>query len=296
MKFNPRPLGLIGGSVLLVGLVWVFCSRPGTQEVPVAQVGGERLFREDVEREVPRNLSKSITLDEKKNYTRRWVNTELLYLEARRRGLDKLPEIQRELKRVKRSLLANKLLEQTFPEKPVVSDSAVQAYYQANRGSFIRNRDEIHLVYLIFTSQKKATFAVAALKRGQKPKEVASDSSLRPVEMKDTGLIPRDQIPAVFAKKIRKVKKGRTVGPLKTAGGFVVIHVLDVQPAGSQRTLDEVRPKIEALLQQEKERDLYHRLLNELKRKQKVVVNLKALESASVDSSHRERKGKGFEK
>ena len=286
------PLFLLIG---LLGLGFFSCSGRKSNEVPVAQVGKEVLFRAEVEREVPPNLSKSITLDEKKNFTRRWVNTELLYLEAKRQGLDKLPEIQRELKRVERSLLANKLLEREFPRRPAVPDSQVEAYYKKNAASFVRNEDDVRLVYLIFSSKKSAKKALSALKKGKTAQQIAADSTFGSVELHDTGLVPRSQVPREFAAKIKKLKKGRLVGPLESNGEYLIIQLADVKAAGTRRTLAEVRPKILALLQQERERDLYHQLLNSLKSKQKVIMNLKALESDSTGSGSVERKGKSFE-
>ncbi len=276
---------LPGLLALLFALGMVSCSGDSTKKTPVAQVGKEVLYREDVDREVPPNLSKSITLDEKKNFTRRWVNTELLYLEARRRGLDKLPEIQAELKRVKRSLLANKLLEREFPQKPAIPDSAVEAYYRAHVGSFVRNQDEVRLIYLIFPSKEKAKKAAVALKKST-PQEIQADSSYGLVQNHDTGFIARNKVPRVFAEKIRRFKKGQVAGPFQSDGEFIVVYVADAQKAGSQRSLDEVRPKIVGLLQQEKERDLYHQLLNALKSKQRVIINLKALESRPAGSKN----------
>ncbi len=281
--------------IALVGIVFFSCSGRTSKDVPVAQVGKEVLFRSEVEREVPPNLSKSITLDEKKNFTRRWVNTELLYLEAKRQGLDRLPEIKRELKRVERSLLANKLLEREFPERPAIPDSQLKAYYQAHTASFVRNQDEVQLVYLIFSSRRKAQKALSALKKGKTPQQIAADSTFGCLKLHDPGLIPRGQVPRDFAGKIKNLKKGRSVGPVESNGEFILVQLADLRKAGTQRTLEEVRAKILALLQQEKERDLYHHLLNSLKNKQKVIVNLKALESDSTNSSTVERKGNRFE-
>ncbi|GBD94102.1 putative parvulin-type peptidyl-prolyl cis-trans isomerase precursor [bacterium BMS3Abin05] len=274
-----------------VTLLLIFFNCSGSHEnrskdMIVAQVGKSILWKSEIDRDVPRNLSRNINLDEKKNYVRRWINTELLSQEAERRGYDHLPGIRAELKRVDKSLLANKLLEKELPEKPVISEAEAKDYYAKNKRSFVRNKNEIRLAFILLTTRKEAGNLIKRLRKGESFRKIIQKGfpvRRDPTEW-DTGYIPETEVSADFAKAVKRVRIGGIVGPVKSDAGFYVLQVLDRKKAGTPRTYKEVHAKIFALLREEKMRELYHQYINSLKNKQKIIMNLKALESTQKDT------------
>ncbi|NOY76310.1 MAG: hypothetical protein GXO76_00435 [Calditrichaeota bacterium] len=276
--------------LVIAASFWVGCSSTNKQnkkDAVVARVGKSVLLASEINQEIPGALSKSIRLDEKKNYVRRWINTEVLYQEARKRGYDHLPDIQRELQSVKKALLANKLLEKEFPEKPVIPDSTIRGYYLRHKDSFVRNRNEIRLGIVLFQQKKGAKAFVNLLRSGKSfgqamkvtfPKKEQSQAW-------DTGYIPKTDIPSALSGVVKRTKIKGIVGPLKTADGYYVFQVLDRQKSGSYRSFEEVRAKIVALLQEEKIREIYHQYINSLKNQQNIVMNLNVLNETQSDST-----------
>lgn len=253
----------------------------------VAQVGKSVLLASEVNREVPSRLSKSIRLDEKKNYVRRWINNEVLYQEAEKRGYGNLPEIKRELQKVKKSLMANKLLEKEFPKKPEVPDSAIKKYYLKNKDSFIRNNNEVRFGFVFFQQKKNADAFAERLKRGTPFTEALKVAFPKPKQPQnwDSGYIPESKVPPFLSGVVKRTKTKGVVGPRKTEGGFYVLQILDRQKSGSYRSLEEVRPKIMSMLREEKIRQIYHRYINSLKDQRNIVMNLNALERTTSDST-----------
>ncbi len=253
----------------------------------VARVGKSVLLASEINLEVPGSLSKSIRLDEKKNYVRRWINTEVLYQEAQKRGYGHLPEIKRELQSVKKSLLANKLLQKEFPQKPEIPDSTIKKYYLKNKDSFIRNKNEVRFGLVLFQQKKNADAFARHLKKGTPFTEalkVAFPKTHQSQEW-DSGYISESEVPAFLSGIVKRTKIKGIVGPRKTEGGFYVLQVFDRQKAGSFRKLKEVRPKILAMLQEEKIREIYHQYINSLKNQRNIAMNLDVLEKSSNDST-----------
>ena len=253
----------------------------------VAQVGKSVLLASEINQEVPGSLSKSIRLDEKKNYVRRWINTEVLYQEAQKRGYGYLPEIKRELRNVKKSLMANKLLEKEFPQKPIIPDSSIQKYYLKNKDSFVRNKNEVRFGFILFQQNKNADAFANLLKSGK-----SFGDALRTVLPKgkqsqgwDSGYISMADVPAFLSPIVKRTKIKGVSGPRKTEGGFYVLQVFDRKKSGSYRSLEEVRPKILAMLQEEKMREIYHQYINSLKNRRNIVMNLDVLEKSKSDST-----------
>jgi len=285
MRYIKKFIFLIVAISFLIG-----CSSTHKQnkdDAVVAQVGKSVLLASEINQEVPDALSKSIRLDEKKNYVRRWINTEVLYQEARKRGYDHLPDIQRELQSVKRALLANKLLEKEFPKKPVIPDSTVRGYYLKHKDSFVRNRNEIRLGIVLFQQKKNAKAFADLLQSGKSFSQAMKITFPKREQSQtwDTGYIPKTDIPSVLSGVVKRAKIKGIVGPLKTADGFYVFQVLDRKKSGSYRSFEEVRPKIVELLQEEKIREIYHQYINSLKNQQNIVMNLNVLNEIKSDST-----------
>ena len=255
----------------------------------VARVGKSVLLASEINQELPGRLSKSIRLDEKKNYVRRWINTEVLYQEAQKRGYGHLPEIERELKSVKKSLLANKLLEKEFPKKPEIPDSTIRKYYLENKDGFVRNQNEIHLGFILFQQKKNAEKFANLLKSGKSFGNAVKITLPKGDQSQewDRGYISENNIPLFISGVVKHTKIRGIVGPRKTEGGFYVLQVLDRKKKGSYRGLEEVRPRIVALLQEEKMREIYHQYINSLKNQRNIIMNLNVLEKTESDSTRR---------
>ncbi len=285
MRITSKIVFLAAGIYFLIG-----CSSAHKQnkdEAVVARVGKSVLLASEINQEVPGNLSKSIRLDEKKNFVRRWINTEVLYQEAQKRGYGHLPEIERQLRNVKKSLLANMILEKQFPKKPEIPDSTIRRYYLKNRDSFVRNKNEVRFGFVLFRQKKNADVFAKLLKSGKSFGEALSAvfPKKKQLQQWDSGYISMADVPAFLSSIVKRTKIKEVAGPRKTEGGFYVLQVFDRQKAGSYRSIEEVRPKIIALLQEEKMREIYHQYINSLKDQRNIVMNLSVLEKSKSDST-----------
>ncbi len=106
------------------------------KEVAVAYKDGSQFVK--VKRLLAVAAQAPVTLDTamKKYNVRRAIEEDLMYEDGLRMGLDKAPDITRQLAAKREDVLYNALYKKEITDKLVVTDSEVAAYYQRNRENF----------------------------------------------------------------------------------------------------------------------------------------------------------------
>ena len=225
------------------------------------------------------------------------VDVELLAIEARRRGLDKEPEVEDAI----RQLLRDAMLAQArqgLPAPAEIPAEEVRAYYEANADRF--NEPERRRVAAIVMSDRKA--AEKVLKEAEKattgsgwgelfykhsltaPKERGPSS---PVDLAgDLGIVgppgdPRGANPAVpepiRAAVFRIGNVGATAGELVEIEGKHYVVRMNGITAGHHRTLAEADRSIRVAILQQKMQAQERALEDELKKKFPVQIDEAAL-------------------
>ncbi|HAE38118.1 MAG TPA: hypothetical protein DCG57_05690 [Candidatus Riflebacteria bacterium] len=87
----------------------------------------------------------------------------------------------------------------------------------------------------------------------------------------DLGTFGEGQMVAEFDEVCKTAEIGKLVGPVKTQFGFHIIRVDERQAAGVMK-LDEVREQIRSKLMPEKQREVFTKLVEELKKEFNVKV------------------------
>lgn len=103
-------------ALALVAACLLGCQKQPPADQVAARVNAAVLTQEDFNDDLPPGMA-DISASGKEDYVRRWINSELLYQEARRRGLHKDPKIVKQLKNIEREMLANNLLQKEIIEK-----------------------------------------------------------------------------------------------------------------------------------------------------------------------------------
>jgi tetratricopeptide (TPR) repeat protein len=111
--------------------------RPG--EV-IAEIGERKITQGDLDYEIsklpPSVRNQVITKEQKRDFLREYVATELLFDTAQRAGLDKDPEVIEGAFQAKRSLMVQKLLQERVAGKVQIESSDIDLYYQANKDKY----------------------------------------------------------------------------------------------------------------------------------------------------------------
>jgi peptidyl-prolyl cis-trans isomerase C len=173
----------------------------------------------------------------------RMIDHEALTMTARRAGLDRRPEIQREMRAAADLVLERAWLAVVTPSK--VTDAAIEARYNrqyANRPA----TDEVHARHILVGTEAEAKSVLEELKGGADFPAMARVISKDPDGKQggDLGFFRRDQVWPAFADAAFSLRPGQ-VGPQPIHNEFGW-HVVKVEERRlvAPPTLSEVRDQI----------------------------------------------------
>lgn len=269
---------------LVCALLWG-CRTAGKSGTAVARVNEAVLTTDDLTAEMQTDALPVATAEQKQEWTQKWVETQLLYQEAIRRGLPKDRKIARELQKMEHDYLANALLERELAgNRPIITEASITRYYALHQADYIRREPEFKLSVIVVETDSAAQEVWTQLKKrrgGADFGELARTKSIDDLSARnkgDLGYLTRANISdpklrdAAFA-----LKKGQVSKPVKTEAGYYIVKTTAIHEAGAVRGLAEVREEIVNSLLEEGRRQKVKQLLDRLTQAATVEVNEKAL-------------------
>jgi len=280
MKKRLRP------SCLLFSLFILFasCGKPEQQTEPaVARVGAEALTVTDIVNDVAGPSRHRFTRTELEDYVVRWIDSQILYQEAKKRQLDQSETVRRELRRLERELTVNALLDQELNKPFAVTEAEIERYYNENRPTFTRNADEVHVQHIKVGNKKTADSLTAALRLGGDFAKAArrfanSDSAEIDLYLTD------EETPDAVVSSVFTIMTGAVSRPIQLDNGYHIFKMIEKFSAGSQKPPAHTREEIIAKLHSEKQQERYRQLLAELKNSIVAEKNFQLLDQISIDS------------
>lgn len=153
---------------------------------------------------------------------------------------------------IKYQLTLNQLLRQEVATRIFVSDEEAEnimnseSYQQQNRSQY--HLEDI-LIALpeepsskeVSAARKQANTVMAQIKKGKNFQELAVADSNGQEAFKggDMGWRGLEELPEVFAKKVKSMKKGEVAGPIRTPNGYHIIKLVDLKGMASQHFVNE---------------------------------------------------------
>ncbi len=218
-----------------------------------------------------------------REYVSRWVNSELLYREAQRRGYDRDEKLNRMLEDIRRELAVNLLLENDlYAAKNIrVTQNELKKYYDAHKKDFQLREDVINVNYLLAKDKDKASEFRRRIIEGvswtQALLRLSDDSTYaRSFFHSDTARYFKqsDLYSPELWKTAISLTPGGTSGLVTSTAGYYVITVNAVQHAGEIADFGYAADEVKERVIIEKKLTMLDELVKELRRKHNVEVNL----------------------
>jgi len=249
---------------------------PKKPEGPVvARVGNDYLTLAELKESIPPEYSDVITRDQNVQYVRQWINTELLYQEALRLGIDQDPVIKARLERMRKDLLSTELMSRNAAKSGIeVSDQAVREYYESNREQFVREYNVVRYEDIVVADVNQA-FELRRTVTHETFKNVAKAHSKAPGLEESVPFVALDAVPP----KLRNAIIATTVipsiiGPYGEADGFHVVRVIGKYDRGTIASIDEVRDEIVSRLSNITQKGETERFISEIRARSDVEFNV----------------------
>ncbi|MDP2806647.1 MAG: peptidyl-prolyl cis-trans isomerase [bacterium] len=268
----------MAGLVLILGLSLLAgagCKKEQPQGQVVARVNKAVLTDSDVKDYLP-NGAAGISPAQKEEFLRRWVDTELFYQEAVKKGLDKDPKVAKQLRDLKREILANQLLQKEVVEKQNVSEAEVKAYFELHQTEFQNN---VRYSQIVVQSPEEAAAIKSALDGGADFAKIARERSLDAASRANggdmAGYLQRGsgEMPLDFEEKLFALAKGQTSDAIKLFNGYFIIKVTDRKPVWPPVKFEDVREGLSNGMTMSRQKIAFDNLTEELKKTAQVETH-----------------------
>lgn len=226
----------------------------------LATVNGKNITKQDaqvfVTAQAPNATFTELKAEEQKMIVNRLIEKHLFTELAAKEGIDKKPEFQRNMDKIKEELLVNMWMKEQM-DNAIVSDSEAKEFYEKNADKFL-GKASMHARHILVETEKSAQEIIDSLKSlkegALKTKfiELAKEKSTGPSGPKggDLGTFNKGQMVPEFSKAAWALENGQvTATPVKTQFGYHVIY-LEKKTEAAPIPYESVKEKIITSLKQ----------------------------------------------
>lgn len=258
----------LAGLIAISALLLTVSNPASAQNNPVvAKVDGVEIKQSDLdaaEAEIGQQAA-VMPAEAKKTYLINYVaDLILLPKAAEKKKLGDTEEFKKKLALARNRLLIEALL--TQEGKAAVNEAAMRKVYEEAIKQ-TGEEQEVHARHILVETEDEAKKILADLKKGGDFAAIAKEKSKDPgaaAQGGDLGYFTKDQMVPDFAEVAFKTEKGQLSDPVKTQFGWHIIKVEDkrTKPAPS---FEQVKPQIEAYIQQKAQAEMVQKLRSEAK-------------------------------
>lgn len=211
-----------------------------------------------------------------KNVADYWLNTQLLYEEAVKKGLDKDSAAKFQAEMNYKKAFASALVEQAQKEV-TVTEEETKKYYEENKETDPRLKEPMYLSYSHITvdTPEKADEIRKKIDEGAEINELAKTESKAPDAQKGGRAAKvreetvRTRFGQEFLDALLNASEGQVIGPIKNKDGKYEIARHEGKRASRLLDFNEVKDQIKSQLENQKKKDAVQNLINGLQEKAK---------------------------
>lgn len=217
-----------------------------------------------------------------------WVNTELIYQEAKRQGVEDSEEFKRTLNDARKQIANQTFLEQYLAsDSASITESTLRDYFKAHSEEFPLHEDMIKLNLVGLKSRERASAFAASVSQGVSWKSAMA--GLRRESAEVTSSITESYVTqkTLFPAELWKVASGLAMHevsiPVRTSQGYIVVQSLGMAKQGKPASFDLARDEVRQRVEIELGRKRYEDLLGTLRQQYDVQI---LYSTRPTDTSH----------
>lgn len=238
-------------------------AHPQRQEGKIVRVGDIVLNEEDLAHLLPEGERIPFTFEEKKQHVRRWVDTEILYHEAIRRGIKEDPRIRARLRSLEQEFLADHVTFLELRKRTMVTEAEIEEYFTVHEREYLY---EYRVSHILVNTLEEAE-EIKELLKTRSFIWVANRRSIDPVAKRggDLGYLTKGNMIPEFESVIFDLEPGEVSEIVKSDFGYHIIKMIGSRESLVKVDLEDVREQIMNMLLIEKRERAYREFMNSLK-------------------------------
>ncbi|MBA7685755.1 Foldase protein PrsA 1 [subsurface metagenome] len=248
-------------------LSFLGCKKKAVKGTVIARVNKAVFTLEELQEQIPPFVS--VPVDNKKGFVDEWINTELVYEEAIKKGINKEETVEKKLHLLMKQYLANELLSRRLEGEGDVSDFDVKEYFQEHERDF---NSQIKIAHILLSTEEEAKKIHNKLKAGEDFISLAQTFSQDTITATNGGLLRRYfrfgemlDTPEFEATAFGIKNIGGISDITKTDFGYHIIKLIDRKPTKEKVTLDDVGIQIRQYLVANNQRKVMNAWIDSLK-------------------------------
>lgn len=262
--------------ISLVAIVLIVsCVKEREKGEVLVKLDDSVLSTEQFYNQIPPGWKNVLSFEEKRSFVNDWIETELLYREAKERELDKDAKVMAQLETIEKEILKNELLLREM-DKAKITDEVIHKYYEDHQNDY---KNEIRVAVIFVDREDDAKQIYQRLQDGEDFAALAKEKSLGPMAQ-EGGVIDyfrRHSPTALMSPELEEIafslEKGEMSDVIDTENGYYIIKLLGKRPLKEAITPDAVREDIRRNLSMIRQNTVYDSLLTVLKANAKIEIN-----------------------
>ncbi len=291
--------------IFLVLLLVVFgCSKKATSSESkeaskgkvVIEVGDVKIYDQDIKEEMenlPEQLKHMVsTKDGKKEFLESIVKREIIFLEAKKEGLESDPKVVKDLEKIKKRLVIDAFLKKKILSDTKVDEKELKAFYEKMKKE-LAEPEKTHSKHILVKEKKLADEIYEKLKKDPSKfedlaREYSIDSSGK--QGGDIGAHEKGTLVPEYEGALEKLKKPGDISPVtKTQFGYHIIKLVG-REAGKVPTFEEVKEELKDAYIRENQKKVFDTLLEDLKKKYSVKIHDELFSDSKENDGSKEQK------
>jgi len=230
---------------------------------PIVRVGDAYLTEEAIESLLPSEEMVPLAIEDKRRFVERWVETEILYQEALRRGVGDDPRVRTRIRTLEQEFLADHLTFLELRDRTVVTEEEIEAYFETHEQEY---RYEYRVSHILVSTFEEAQNVQKLLEKNSFA-WVANSHSIDPVARRggDLGYLSKGNMIPEFENAVFDMEPGEVSDIVKSVFGYHIIKLAGMRE--SLVTVDpaDVRAQIVNMLIMEKREKAFEAFLVSLR-------------------------------
>jgi peptidyl-prolyl cis-trans isomerase C len=243
--------------------------KPQDGDKVLAKVSNKRItlknFNEKIAK-LPKNYQAVINRN-KQRFLEDTLMETMLYEDAIRKGVGEDKEVKEVVEEARRKIIVAKMIKGEVDDKIKVDDRQARQYYENRKDTF--KRPELwRASHVLVASEGEAQDVLNELSKGTSFEELARSKSIDDTASRggDVGFFRKGQVLPEFENACTQLKIGEISPIVKSQFGYHVIKLTDKKEPADE-TFEEAKAKIIEELKREKQKELFNKLIIDLKNK-----------------------------